>query len=97
MLEFQIWYGTSHAIPKGNKTSQNAGSVIRPQYSTVKTPIAMQHIRLCVQVYHVKQGTTRLVYSTVSYAHPPIQVVLSFFFLTKTKNMIKNQGNLISQ
>ena len=37
-------------------------SVIRPQYCTFNTSIAVQHIQMCVQVNHVKQATTRLAY-----------------------------------
>ena len=37
-------------------------SVIRPQYCTSNTSIAVQHIRMCVQVNHVKQATMRLTY-----------------------------------
>ena len=51
------------------KNSLNTGSVIRPQYCTVNTSIAVQHIRLCVQVNLVKQGNMRLEYSAVSHSH----------------------------
>ena len=37
-------------------------SVIRPQYCTFNTSIAVQHIQMCVQANHVKQATTRLAY-----------------------------------
>ena len=76
------------------KTNQNTDGVLRPQYCTVKqTSIAVQNIRLCVQVNHVEQGTMRLAYSAISHLYPPIQVV----FLTKIKNAIENLGSLISQ
>ena len=40
------------------KTGQNTmSSVIRPQYYTFNTSIAVQHIQMCVQVNHVKQAT----------------------------------------
>ena len=44
----------------GKKTGLNTGSVIRPQYCSVNTSIAAQHIRL---TNHVKQGNMRLAYS----------------------------------
>ena len=54
------------------KTGQNTmSSVIRPQYCTFNTSIAVQHIQMCVQVNHVKQATMRLAYCA------------GFFFLTK--------------
>ena len=60
------------------KTNQNTDGVLRPQYCTVKqTSIAVQNIRLYVQVNHVEQGTIkmRLAYSAISHLYPPIQVV----------------------
>ena len=58
------------------KTNQNTDGVLRPQYCTVKqTSIAVQNIRLYVQVNHVEQGTTRLAYSVILHLYPPIQVV----------------------
>ena len=58
------------------KNSLNTGSVIRPQYCAVNTSIAVQHIRLCVQVNHVKQGNMRLAYSAVSHLRPRREVSL---------------------
>ena len=58
------------------KTNQNTDGGLRPQYCTVKqTSIAVQNIRLYVQVNHVEQGTMRLAYNAISHLYPPIQVV----------------------
>ena len=74
---------------KVTKTNQNTDSVMRPQYCTVnQTSIAVQNIRLYVQVNHEEQGTMGPACSAVSHPHPhSIHVI--FFFIIKGKNAIK--------
>ena len=74
---------------KVTKTNQNTGSIIRSQYCTVKqTSIAVQNIRLYVQVDHEEQGTTGPAQSAVSHPHLH-QIHVIFFLIIKSKNAIK--------